>query len=297
MRRTGLIVLLAAGAIVAVGARTGEVAALTASHPARVTDAVAPAAEPSSAAELTRVDLVVIGDSLIGVSPTKCQAGCAGFVHQYSDILADVFGVTTYSYSKVHADGVPEAAQIATENDHWRPTIAGAEVVVVEVGYNNALPDPATGIGCAGSFGIDWILSTQPECLDEGVATYGELYDQLFARIKELRAGQPTVFVAMTTINGNIEASAPDGLIALAGDRADEVKAWIVAAYDRWNAMLTERAEAAGFVVVDLYHAFNGPDGSLPPGSLFEDVADLSRAGDDLIAAMLADVDLTALGA
>src|SRR6266508_2256978 len=278
MRRTGLV-LLAAGAMMAAGASTGEVAALTTSHPARVTHIAAPTTQPSPATDLTRVDLVVIGDSLIDVSPTKCQADCAGFVHQYSNFLADVFGVSTYSYSKVYAEGVPDAAQVVAEDDHWRPTIADAEVVVVEVGVNNALPDPGTGIGCAGSFSIDWILSTQLECLGEGVATYGQLYDEIFAGIKELRAGQPTVFVAMTTIHGNLAPSFPDGLLALAGNDVDEVKAWVVAAYDRWNAMLAERAAASGFVVVDVYHAFNGPDGSRPPGSLFDGVAHPSRAG------------------
>ena len=289
MRRTGLLIL-AVGAVVAAAIGGDEGAALAAVSRSSV------AIDSAPAPALTRVDLVVIGDSLIGLSGTKCQAECLGFVQEYTYFLRDAFGVDTYSYAKAPAPGVPDAVQLVTEDDEWRQTVADAEVVVVETGFNNALPDPATGIGCGGSFSIDWILSTQPECLEQGVATYGELYDQVFAGINELRAGQPTVLIVTTTINGNIDASIRDGLLALAGDRADEVKAWAVAAYDRWNAMLTERAEAAGFVVVDLYHAFNGPDGSQPPGVLWGDGTYPSPAGYDLITAMLADVDLSVLG-
>jgi hypothetical protein len=282
--------------MVAVGIGGDGGAVLAAASPAAVANAAAPGTgEPSPASELTRIDLVVIGDSLMDPNPHECTEGCLSFVNQYAFYLRDTFGVDSYSYAKALARGVPDAVQLVTADDDGRQTIADAEVVVVETGFDNALPDPASGIGCGGSFSIDWILSTQPECLEQGVATYGQLYDQVFAGINELRAGQPTVMIATTTINGNIDASIPDGLLALAGDRADEVKAWTVAAYDRWNTMLTERAEAAGFVVVDLYHAFNGPDGGQPPGELWTEGTSPSGAGYDLIAAMLADVDLDVL--
>ena len=293
MRRTGWFILVV-GAVVAAGIGGDNGAAIADASPSGVTiDSALATTQPIPKSALTRVDLVVIGDSLTGLSTTKCRAECPSFVWQYTYFLRDTFGVDTYSYTTVPAPGVPDAVQFVTEVERWRRAIADAEVVVVETGFNNALPNPASGIGCGGAFSIDWILSTRPDCLEQGVATYGELYDQVFAEINELRAGQPTVMIATTTINGNIDASFPDGLLALAGDRADQVKGWVVDAYDRWNTMLTERAEAAGFVVVNLYHAFNGPDGSEPPGVLWGDGDYPSSAGHDLIAAMLADVELT----
>jgi hypothetical protein len=294
MRRNGLLIL-AVGAVLAAGVGGANGAAIADASPSGVAIESAPARRPISKSALTRVDLVVIGDSLTGLSEEKCHAECWGFVQEYMHFLRDTFGVDTYSYTNIPAAGVADAVQFVTEVDRWRQVIADAEVVVVETGFHDALPDPASGIGCGGAFSIDWILSTRPDCLEQGVATYGQLYDQVFAAINELRAGQPSVLIATTTINGHIDVSIPDGLLALAGDRADQVKAWVVAAYDRWNTMLTERAEAAGFAVVDLYHAFNGPDGSQPPGVLWGDGDSPSSAGHDLITAMLADVELTPL--
>ena len=252
-------------------------------------------ATSGSAGPLDGVDLVVIGDSLL--NPSGVCEGCTGFVEQYATNLGESLGVPAAA-DTVPGGGVPEALQSVAEDDGARSLIVDAEVVVVEVGYNNALPDPDTGIGCGGSMGggyIVWLDSPDDECLVQGVVTYGQLYDQIFAGIKELRAGQPTVLVVTNTIDGNIDPSIPDGLLGIAGDRVDEVRAWAVDVYDRWNEMLAARAAAAGFELVDLYHEFNGPRGDQPFGSLSVDGAHPSQEGNDLIASKLAEVDLSAL--
>jgi lysophospholipase L1-like esterase len=84
--------------------------------------------------------------------------------------------------------------------------------------------------------------------------------------------------------------------LALDKAKEGELKDWAVAAYDRWNAMLTERATAAGFQVIDLYHAFNGADGrqTYYP-QLTDDGTHPNQAGNDLIAATLAGADLSAI--
>jgi lysophospholipase L1-like esterase len=188
---------------------------------------------------------------------------------------------------------VPDALDLVSKPGPEADMIAAADVVVVEVGFNNALPDPDTGIGCKGYF-----LDTEPECLAEGVKTYGNLYDQVFAGVKALRGDKPTVYVVTTSINGNLAPpdAFPDGLLALDPARTDDLKAWAVSAYDRWNTMLTERATAAGFQVVDLYHAFNGADGTMTDYPEFtDDGAHPNQAGNDLIASKLAAVDLSAI--
>ncbi len=242
------------------------------------------------------VDVVVMGDSLI--NPRDVCPGCAGFVRQYADHVGEALAVPATAYT-IPAGGVPDLEATLASDDGARSLVADAEVVVIEVGFNNALPDPETGIGCSGSMAsgyVTWLFTTTPECLAQGVDTYGQLYDQIFASISELRGGQPTVLIVTNTIDGNIDPTT-DGLLAIAAsDQADEVKAWTVSAYDRWNEMVGQRAEAAGFTVVDLYHAFNGPAGDQPSGPLSVDGAHPSQEGHDRIAQLLAEVDLSAIG-
>jgi lysophospholipase L1-like esterase len=251
-------------------------------------------ASTSAAAPTTDFHVVVIGDSLI--NPQDSCPGCTGFAEQFTAHVGETLGGTAV-FDAVKAGGVPDAQQALTSDAQAKALVASANVVVVEVGYNNALPDPETGIGCTGSMSggyIGWLLATNDQCLAQGVATYGKLYDEVFASIKELRAGQPTAYIVTNSVDGNIDPSFPDGLLGIAGDRVDQVRAWAVAAYDRWNAMLAERAAAAGFVVVDIYHEFNGPAGDRPMGSLSADGAHPSQAGHDVIARKLAEVDITA---
>ncbi|MEO8571974.1 MAG: hypothetical protein ABI553_09795 [Chloroflexota bacterium] len=67
----------------------------------------------------------------------------------------------------------------------------------------------------------------------------------------------------------------------------------IVNAYDAWNAMLCDRADAHGFTCVDIYHTFDGPQGTRATGDLTVDGAHPNQGGNDLIAAMLAKVDVS----
>jgi len=90
----------------------------------------------------------------------------------------------------------------------------------------------------------------------------------------------------------------PDGLLSLytKSGQEEEAKAWAVAAYDRWAAMQTKRATAAGFQVIDNYHAFNGPDGTaaLVPAYL-DPSSTMNAGGHDLYASQLTEIDLSAI--
>ncbi|MEO6512139.1 MAG: GDSL-type esterase/lipase family protein [Nocardioides sp.] len=241
------------------------------------------------------VRLVVIGDSLI--NPGVVCPGCTGFVERYGEELGAQLGRPS-EYVAVPAFTVPDAIQAIAEDLPTRDEIAAADVVVVEVGYNNALPDPQTGIGCQGSLSdgfVRWMRSTRPICLAEGVATYGALYDQIFASLEELRGARPTVFVLANSINGNIDPDRPGLLFDTPARDREFATRWALAAYERWNAMLLDRATAAGFTYVDLWHAFNGPDGTQPFGDLSIDGAHPSQRGNDVIAGKLGEVDTSAL--
>src|SRR5204863_9099550 len=125
-------------------------------------------------------------------------AGRTGCVEQFAEYAAAEVGENAELVT-VTALTVPDAVDVASTPGPDADSIAGADVVVVETGFNSALPDPESGIGCS-----TWFLDTEPGCLAEGVATYGDLYDQVFAAVKALRGDRPTVYIATTTVNGNL---------------------------------------------------------------------------------------------
>jgi lysophospholipase L1-like esterase len=246
--------------------------------------------------------IVVIGDSLIHAE-NGCDS-CEGFVDQYAAHLEAALGrPAEVVLSEVST--VPTAQQALATSTATQDRIRAASVIIVEVGYNNALPDPATGIGCGGEISatatgfIDWIHATTPTCLAEGVATYEALYAEIFATIKELRGDAPTVFIVTSTINGNIGDPAVDsqGLLTYIppADRADAL-AWTVDAYEQWHAMLEKTADDAGFAFVDVYRAIHGPTGTDPYFGIYtDDGAHLNAAGNDLVAQLLSEVDVSTL--
>lgn len=213
---------------------------------------------------------------------------------QFSDHVAAELG-RKVTYDLLSTESVQNAAALVSKPGPEADAIAAADIVLVTVGGNQALPDPDTGIGCK-----EWFLEAKGQCLKEGVTTYGDLYDQVYARVKALRGKAPTVYAQTTSWNGNIESSAdaPDGLLSLytKTQREAEAKAWAVAAYDRWGAMQSQRARAAGFQVIDVYHALNGPDGTraLIP-TYMDPPSSLNAGGHKVIAEQLAGIDLSAI--
>lgn len=241
------------------------------------------------------VRVVVVG-TVPKAEPERSEPcpGCDAYWAQFADHVGSQLGTET-AFDAVSVGSVQEALKAVSGPGADADKVAAADVVVVSVGALQALPDPETGIGCKA-----WFLEAKGPCLAEGVKTYGKIYDELYAAIKALRGDEPTVYVQTTSTNGNISppSERPDGLLSLytKDGREAEAKAWAVAAYDRWSAMQTERAKAAGFQVVDTYHAANGPDGTrdLVPELNLED-GRLNAAGHDLFAALLAKVDLSAI--
>lgn len=244
---------------------------------------------PTSSAVGEVVHIAVIGDSLAETS----------WPDLYGEQVAAELGQRV-EVDVAIATGVSDAAALVADPPE---VITRADIVIVQTGFNNALPDPETGIGCQGSLGsgdaagiLRWIRSTESTCLSEGVKTYAGLYDQVFAGVKAARAGKPTVIVAMTTVDGNNDPDMEDGLVGFMpeADRP-EVLAWTLAAYDRWNSMLEDRAGAAELQVVDLFQAINGPDGSRVVGDLSNDGRHPNTKGDDFYVSQLQAVDLSAL--
>lgn len=250
-----------------------------------------PAASPpaTTGTAAAAVHVAIIGDSLAD----------AGWPARFGERLAERLG-RPVDVEVLTAMGVPEGAALVADAP---ASLARADVVIVQTGFNNAVPDPETGIGCAGSVGkgtsddiLRWIRTTEPTCLAEGVTTYAGLYDRIFAGAKDLRDGKPTVFVAMTTVDGNNDPTLPDSLVGMMPPQAQaEVETWTLAAYGRWNSMLGARAAASGFQVVDLYRAVNGPDGRGVVGALSDDGRHPNAQGDEVYVRELEAVDVSAL--
>ncbi len=261
------------------------------STPLTPTDAVPATSTPADDA----LHLVVVGDSIPFAA--FCP-GCTGFVRQYAAELEARSGrpVEVANRSRNDSAGMLQITTQVTGDESLREELAAAEVVIVSVGYNNALPDASTWVACGGDMGstidsfIAWALATDPECLQAGIDSYAQDYDTIFETISDLRNGSPTVFVALGVYDGNL--GHPELQTATASEETmAAMDQWIIDAYDRWNPMLCESATAHGYECVDLYHAFNGPEGSRPVGDLTVDGAHPSQSGNDLIAGLLADID------
>jgi GDSL-like Lipase/Acylhydrolase family len=268
------------------------------------TQADTPSGKSSAGGSADKISVVLVDDGIGSLGPkpgdpNSCP-GCSRWPTQFADHVAQVSGreATVKSF---RAGGVPEARELVSGDSDARAAIANASVVVVATGAFNSLPDPETGIGCPPvatqeSTYAAWARTTKPDCLAEMIKTYGLLYDSVFAEVKKLRAGKPTVYVALNVPDYNLEVGGPDTLLGqVQGAERAWAKQFAVAANDRWNAMLAERAQAAGFAVVDIYHALNGPEGTEPVTQFDAGGGHPNQAGHDLIAGLIAKVDLSAL--
>ena len=72
-------------------------------------------------------------------------------------------------------------------------------------------------------------------------------------------------------------------------DLYDAVRYWMY----EWRDALCDEAEAVGAVCVDVYTAFNGPDGDQPPGDFVAaDYTHPSQVGNDGISDLLIEANL-----
>ena len=282
-------------------------ASQTASVSAGSPSAAPRASQTASASELpvAGLHLVVVGDS-IPFGGYFCPS-CTGFVDEYAKILQKRSGqqVNVANRSRDDSAGVDSIRDQLTSDASLRAELMQADVVVLSVGFNNALPDygnpPPGGFppGCdTKAPGIDdeiiaHIVATTPQCNTATAAAWTKDYDAIFTAMAGLRTGKPTVFIALNVYDGNLDNS--DIRAAMDAKTFAATEKVIVDAYDKWNAMLCKQAAAHGFACIDVYHAFDGPQGTRPAGDLTVDGAHPSQEGNDLIAALLAKVDVSAV--
>jgi len=242
--------------------------------------------------------LVALGDS-IPFAGHFCP-GCTGFVAQYGSFLQKRTGRPVLVSNRSRDDGAQmQDIEIQLTSDaNLRAKLAAADVVLASVGFNDMLPN--WGVGCPGDMGSDaagyiaWALTTTPECLTPMYDHFAAEYDTIFSAITDLRAGKPTLFAVINLHDANLGGAdivnANVTKDALAG-----MARWMIAQYDRWNAMECTKAKQHRLECIDVYHAFNGPEGDQVAGANVIDGVHPSQAGHDVITALLAKLDTKAI--
>jgi lysophospholipase L1-like esterase len=233
---------------------------------------------------------VALGDSLLYALAEDCS-GCTSAAVLYGDhITADtgvpveVHNLTMHngSTSSMLLGAISADAPIGRDAEHARTAIGGADIISVTIGYNDAISDALfasfTAGTCGGPDNVDCYLDTVP-LLESNM-------DAILTEIDTLRAGRPTA-VRVTNLYNNLIPEPgqaepygdPPGFGASVWKRFTETQ----------NDAICRMAEQHGATCVDIYHAFNGPDGTASSFPLLgPDLTHPNQSGQETIAATLA---------
>jgi lysophospholipase L1-like esterase len=221
-------------------------------------------------------DVVALGDSFIaGSGAGGPQRGLAG---AYARLLGDQLGVETVLHAYVETGTVADVNGKLVARRDLQEDLAGAEVVIVWLGYHNVL-DVLWGESCE----TEW-----PEplltCLTEATATMPADYDALLGAIAALVSDEAVVMI------GNQALGPPE--ILEWGDEPfwPELKA---AAYDVWAEGIAAAAAAHGAILVDSAPWLTGPEGNqlLRADLLASDGIHFTAAGYAALAELFLEAD------
>lgn len=253
-------------------------------------------AAPSEASEGLR--LVAIGDSIPFNAPEDCP-GCTGFVDSYAEALTIELGQPVTANNRSRHDGARtiDILEQLQSDEALRDELSAAELIVMSVGFNDQPPfadahegcPPAVNDGMSLQAVVQAGAETSQACIDDVVAiTRGHIAEVL----RHLRQLAPDAEIAALTAYDSwrgwpeLEAMDPTAVDALLAAETY----W----FQQWTAAQCEEAEAAGAACIDVYHAFNGSDGTEPAGELLAaDYTHPSQAGNDVIRDLLVEADLS----
>jgi lysophospholipase L1-like esterase len=236
------------------------------------------------------LSLVVIGDSIPFNSQQDCP-NCRGFVTRYAEALAKATGREVETKNRSEHTGLTLPGLMKSLPD-LRGELSGADAIIIGIAHNSfplndeapcgSPVDPATGAI------EDW-SKVDKACATEATKKSRPVYDELYSTVAGWRTGKPTLLLTLNRYNDWIGF-----------DQANLTPAQTnktVVLHDAWNTMLCDSAKSNGFDCVDVYHAFNGEDGSKPSGGLLaDDYTHPSQAGNDEIARLLTDRGYAPLG-
>ena len=277
MKRKGLVLALAAASLVVTGCSSSG------DRPS------SPSPAPSTTAGAP-LSLVVIGDSIPYNSQEDCP-NCRGFITRYAEALAKATGREVETKNRSEHTGLTLPGLMKTL-PALQGELSGADAIIIGIAHNSfplndeapcgSPVDPATGTI------KDW-SKVDEACAAQASKKSRPVYDDLYSTVAGWRAGKPTILLTLNRYNdwnGFDQAN-------LTPAHADKT----VILHDAWNTMLCDSAKSNGFDCVDVYHAFNGADGSKPSAALLaDDYTHPSQLGNDEIARLLADRGYAPLG-
>lgn len=255
----------------------------------------AASAEPSATA--AGFTLFALGDSIPFNSPGDCP-GCTGFVDSYAAALALELDESVTAVNRSRHDGA-RTIDIRTqlqEDDAFLAELADADLVVMSVGFNDQPPFVDEHEGCpppisesaTNAEAIEAGAATSHACVDTAVAFVRDQIGDVFAAIRDAAPDAPiAVLTAYDSWRGWSELDQVDPATTAALYNA--VTYWL----QSWRTAMCEEAAVVEAVCVDVYTAFNGADGSQPPGDLLAaDHTHPSQEGNDAIRDLLVEAGL-----
>ena len=295
MRRS----LATIGVLLLVGCATPPSASISLGAPARTDDTAATETAGASAAASPPASLnsswlvVALGDSIAYNSPMVCP-GCTGFVDRYAKDLERDTGhavtVKNLATPMLDTQGLLDQLQ---QSESRRTAVAEANVVIVGIGFND-VPWLVSDDPCDGAASFDDLESVQAaaaqytsQCVSAAAELLRPMLDAVYAQTIALLEGRPAILLALNRYNDAIgwceNRSCPWG--------STTPSAFVTATHltvDAWDRVICETAEKHGFACVDIYHAFNGPEGTDAAGDLLaSDYTHPSQRGNDRIAGLL----------
>ncbi len=231
--------------------------------------------------------LVAVGDS-IPYGGQDCS--CTGFPSLFGDWIEKSTGMPVDVKNLSQHDN-NTAARMAVELAN-KPAVLdalrSADIITLTIGHNDT-PWNSIDDACDANHGFfdgntkaSWKALVGP-CLTTEVNRYRRNLTSILDQIVALRAGRPTA-IRFTTQYSDI-SDVQGGDPPCCPPEAITVFATVK---DAFNKAACEIVEAHGAICVDVYHAFNGPKGTDPPGPLLApDVTHPSAAGHEKIAQLL----------
>ena len=221
----------------------------------------------STVVQTTPLRVVVLGDS-IAIPQMGCGS-CVGFDRQYAEYLGNATGRSVELSNRARANAGIEDLQAVLDSDlAVQSDLASADVVIVSIGYNSGPPfgadEPCHAPEAVHDIDqLNAILGFTPECVQATLDIRRGQLDAVYARVEALAAGRAQLRVTFGVFNNIKGNPGGDGTFAhFAADDMATVEAILVSLTGEWNTMDCEVATAHEFICADLYHAFNGPDGT-----------------------------------
>jgi lysophospholipase L1-like esterase len=241
--------------------------------------------------------IVALGDSIPYNLADDCP-GCIGFVDLYTDALAPQVGGEAGNSNRSRHDGAQTADVLEQllSDQALLDDLAVADVIVMSLGFNDQPPFADEHPGCPEPISdTDSALdaarlgaATSKACIDNVVPV---IRDQMAQVLQLIRAQAPDAPIAMLTAYDTWRGwSALDPV-----DKSTRTKLYEAETYwlHEWRDAMCAEAEAANATCIDVYSAFNGADGTDPPGDFVSaDYTHPSQAGNDRIRDLLVDADL-----